>query len=287
MPTLPPLTDPTTQKPLQPVRQQAGVANGSQLEPYAQPYSQMLLAQNQQAFANSPQVRKYLQTQYIAPALVATTLSAGFDTVRQISRAKELYSAVNNGFNLGKNWLAINLASFPIAEVAREKLATATSAGLEVINPTTPVGEAWNQALQATKAHPTLGAWFNLATTQAKAVLQQPLTTTLGTLAQNTVEGSEARQVIMNTVEDKAKQELTKLKGGLTGKVIGNLAVNTVTRHVPLGIAVGLGAFSLNKMLLQPQNPVTQWFKELLPINHPANWAAPSVNYAAAPDRMA
>lgn len=282
MPTLTPITDPTTQKPLQPVRQQAGVANGSQLQPYVPPYSQVLLAQNQQAFANSPQVRHYLQMQYIAPALVATVLSAGLDTVGQVSRAKDVYATANQALTVGKDLLAHHLSDLPNLEIARDGLAKATTVGLEVINPTTPVGEAWNQALQATKAHPTVGAWFNLATTQVKALLDQPLTQSLGALAENTADGIAVRQKLLDKANEAGTQGLKELKNALTGKVMGNLAMNTLTRHVPLGIAVGLGAFSLNKMLLQPQNPVTQWFKELLPANHPANWQAPTVTYQLA-----
>lgn len=279
MPTLTPVTDPTSQKPLQPVRQQAGIANGSQLQPYAQPYSQALLMQNQQAFANSPQVRKYLQTQYIAPALVTTTLSAGFDTVRQASRAKNIYAMANDAVTLSKAWLAKSLANLPIAEVNRANLAKATNAGFELINPATPLDKAWNQAMQATKAHPTVGAWFNVLATQAKQWLAEPL----GELAENTANGIALRHQLNYDIVKKLDANLAKLKGGLTGKVIGTLTVNTLTRHVPVGIAVGLGAFSLNKMLLQPQNPVTQWFKELLPANHPANWQAPTITYQPTP----
>jgi len=142
---------------------------------------------------------------------------------------------------------------------------------------------AWNKALEATRQHPVVGAWFEVITTQLKATLDQPLTQQLGATLEDSKAGTTAREALTETISKETKDATRLIKRALFSRTVGHLTASTLFRHVPLGIAVGLGSFSLNKMLMQPQNPVTQWFKELLPQQSPVNWPAPTVNYVAMP----
>ena len=38
------------------------------------------------------------------------------------------------------------------------------------------------------------------------------------------------------------------------------------------GVVLGLITFSASKLMLSPNNPVTNWFKELVPAAYPINW---------------